>query len=55
MSSASEREDSDGIGGSWAPNGERPPKIAVKTRSKVGSWLGLDTIVARAQARKSAS
>ena len=54
-SSALEPGDSDGTPGSWTPNGERPPKIAVKTRSKVGSWLGLDTIVARAQARNSAS
>src|SRR6201996_9368606 len=48
------RGNTDWTGGDWTPNGERPPKMAVKTRSKAGSWLGLDTIVARAQARKSA-
>src|SRR6201996_5235285 len=41
-----------GTGGSWA-SGDGRPKIAAKTRSKVGIWLGADTMVARAQARSS--
>src|ERR1700722_1791157 len=42
-------------GSTCATDGAPPPKIAAKTWSKAGIWLGSDTTVARAQARNSAT